>query len=79
MFRSIINYFTYGSEYGRFPRIEARHIWWAYLAAAVLTFGYDAANYPAPPGGYGPESSTPIRAFTAGLFWPLFWSWEFMS
>ncbi len=55
--------------------VKPSTIFWAYLAIAIFTFGHSAA-------GNASYSVNPERSGTAlfaGIFWPLYWSWEFQK
>lgn len=94
MFDSIINYLGY-NRYGNLRiRLQSHHLWWGYIAAGILTFGYNASNYPVMNYSkdcvFSPQPiatcereldhmGTGLKAIAAGAGWPLFWSWEIME
>ncbi len=53
----------------------------SYWSIAIVTFGYSAANYnpPYPDQKAIAEVQRVYVALWSGLFWPLYWSWEFFE
>lgn len=58
----------------------------AYAGIAIFTFGYSAStphqcfdNFTGQVGSWCPFTVIGPQSFFAGLFWPLYWSWELQS
>ncbi len=47
-----------------------------YILVAILTFGHAAANASVTPEHFDPSGDRTATGVMAGLFWPLYWSWE---
>jgi hypothetical protein len=66
------------------------YLWWLYPLVGVYTFGHCASNYPVMdyPSYYEEKHGLPkevnrigtsVESAMAGVFWPLYWTWEGMD